>query len=128
MTKRVILAALAALVLALPAYADGDTKAGEKVFKKCKACHAVGEKAKNKIGPSLNDVMGRTAGTAEGFKFSKAMIEAGEGGLVWTEESISEYLTKPRDFIAKNKMSFPGLKKEDDRINIIAYLQQYSPE
>ena len=78
-------AMLAVVALSGVANAEGDAVKGEKVFKKCKACHAVGEGAKNKIGPMLNDLIGRKAGTVEGFKYSPAMKEAGEKGLMWTD-------------------------------------------
>lgn len=119
-------------VLALPwlvfSAAAQDVDAGAKVFKKCKACHAVGDGAKNKVGPHLNNVFGRTAGTIDGFKYSKVMIAAGEDGLVWDEESITALVTKPRDFMKGTKMSFAGLKKEDDRVNLIAYLKTFSED
>ncbi|MDN3722594.1 c-type cytochrome [Roseibium salinum] len=66
----------------------------KKVFKKCAACHAVGEGAQNKVGPHLNDILGRTAGTGEDFKYSKPMIDAGKAGLVWDEASLTTYLEK----------------------------------
>lgn len=109
------------------AQADGDAAAGEKVFKKCAACHVV-DSDKKKVGPSLQNVIGRTAGTMEGFKYSKSMKEAGEGGLVWSAETISEYLKDPKGYVKGNKMSFAGLKKDDDVANVIAYLQQFSEE
>lgn len=109
------------------AQADGDAAAGEKVFKKCAACHVV-DSDKKKVGPSLQNVIGRTAGTMEGFKYSKSMKEAGEGGLVWSVETISEYLKDPKGYVKGNKMSFAGLKKDDDVANVIAYLQQFSEE
>lgn len=108
------------------AQADGDAEAGEKVFKKCKACHAVGEDAKNKVGPVLNNLIGREGGSIEGFKYSKALLAKKEEGLVWDEESLDAYLTKPKDFIPKGKMAFAGLKKEEDRENVIAYLKTFS--
>jgi cytochrome c len=107
------------------AFAEGDAAAGEKVFNKCKACHAVGDGAKNKVGPELNGIVGRTAGSADGFKYSDAMLAKKAEGMVWTEEAIDAYLTKPKDYIPGNKMSFPGLKKEDDRANVIAYLKTF---
>jgi cytochrome c len=125
------IAALAAFLwfaMAGAALAEGDAAKGEKVFRKCKACHAVGEDAKNKVGPQLNDVIGRTAGTAEDFKYSKAMAAKGEEGLVWNEETLTEYLRKPRDYIPKNKMAFAGLRKDDDLADVIAYLKQFSEE
>lgn len=108
--------------------AAGDAAAGETVFKKCAACHAVGEGAKNKVGPHLNDVLGRTAGTLEGFKYSPAMIKAGEEGLVWTPETLAEFLAKPKDFVKGTKMAFGGLPNPDDAANVIAYLQTFSPD
>jgi cytochrome c len=110
------------------ALAQGDVTAGETVFKKCGTCHAVGEGAKNKVGPQLNGVLGRTAGSLEGYKFSPAMIEAGEGGLVWTPETMTEFLVKPRDNIDGTKMAFPGLPNPDDIANVIAYLETFSPD
>ena len=109
---------------------DGDVKAGEKVYRKCKACHMVGDDAKAKVGPVLNNIYGATAGVNEDFvkKYSKAMIEKGEEGLVWTPEIMVEYLEKPRDFVKGTKMAFAGIKKEEDRINVAAYLLQFSPD
>lgn len=126
--NRLVLAALAGALLALPAHAEGDVAKGETAFKKCRACHDIGEGAKNKVGPELNDLLGRTAGSVEGFNYSKPMKEAGEGGLVWTEETIAEYLANPRDFIPKNKMAFPGIKKPDELANVIAYIAQFSDQ
>ena len=110
---------------ATAAQAEGDAAAGEKVFKKCAACHVV-DSDKKKVGPSLQNVIGRIAGTTEGFKYSKPMVEAGEGGLVWNAETIGEYLRDPKGYVKGNKMSFAGLKKDDDVANVIAYLQQFS--
>lgn len=124
----VTLGAVLAVALADAALAEGDAAKGEKVFRKCKACHAVGEDAKNKVGPQLNNVIGRTAGTADDFKYSKAMVAKGEEGLVWDEETLTQYLHKPRDFIPKNKMAFAGLRKDDDLADVIAYLKQFSEE
>ena len=97
--------------------------AGEKAFKKCSACHQVGEGAKNRTGPHLNDVFGRTAGAIDGFRYSPAMKTAGEEGLVWTEETLAEFLSKPRDYIKRTKMSFAGFKTEDDIAAVTAYLK-----
>lgn len=121
--------AVATVILGMsPATAAGDPAAGEIVFKKCMSCHAIGEGAKNKVGPVLNGVFGRTAGTFEGYKYSKAMIDAGAGGLVWTPETVQRFLAKPRDFVKGTKMSFPGLPNPVDEENVIAYLLTFSPD
>jgi cytochrome c len=120
-----ILGFTAALTMAMPlAMAEGDAAAGEKVFKKCKACHVI-DKKKNRLGPHLIGVFGRTSGTIEGFKYSKAMQEA---AITWDETTIDEYLADPKTYIPKNKMAFVGLKKEEDRANVIAYLKEAAVE
>lgn len=126
--QRLIVAALAGVLFALPAHAEGDAAKGENVFKKCRACHDIGEGAKNKVGPELNDLIGRTAGSLESFNYSPAMKTAGEEGLVWDEETIEAYLKDPRGFIPKNKMAFAGLKKDDEIEDVIAYLHQFSED
>ena len=103
------------------AFADGDAKQGEKVFKKCKACHSV-EVGKNKVGPSLAGVIGRKAGTLEGYNYSAGMKEY---GAVWDEKTLDTYLTKPKAVVPKTKMIFAGLSKEKDRANLIAFLKQH---
>lgn len=132
------LALIAATTLIAPAafaesHSVGDAEAGEKVFKKCKACHQVGEGAKNRTGPILSEVMGRTAGTLEGYKFGKSMIAAGEAGLVWDEALVAAYIQNPKKFLqeylddssAKSKMSLK-VKKEADRVNVSAYVGTFS--
>jgi cytochrome c len=101
------------------AQAEGDAAAGEKVYKKCKSCHAI-EAGKNKVGPSLAGISGRDAATVDGFKYSDALAGS---GLVWTDENLDQYLAKPKAFVPGTKMTFPGLKKEADRANVIAYLK-----
>lgn len=101
-----------------------DLAAGKRLFNRCKACHSL-VAGKKKIGPTLYGVFGRTAGALEGYNYSRAMKAAGEERqLVWNEETIDEYLARPRDFIPRNKMAFPGLKSEEDRENLIAYLKE----
>jgi cytochrome c len=98
---------------------------GEKVFRKCKACHQVGDNAKNKTGPLLNGVVGQKVGAVDGFRYSSAMEEAGAGGMVWTVEELHAFLEKPRSHMKGTKMSFSGLKKESDREAVIAYLNSF---
>ena len=126
MSKSLKLAAIG-LAACMPAVAD-DVKAGAKVFRKCAACHAVGDKAKNKIGQHLNALFGRSAGAVETYKYSKAMASAGAEGLVWTDETVTLYLAKPKGFLKGTKMAFAGLKKDRDIVNVIAYLRTYSPD
>ncbi len=100
-----------------------DVKKGKRVFNKCKACHTL-VADKHRIGPSLKGVFGRTAGTAAKYKYSKPMIKAGTGGLVWTEKTLSEYLIKPRAYIKGTKMTFAGIKKPKDIENLMAFLKE----
>jgi len=133
MIKLVKIAALVAtvsLVSITSVFATGDVDKGKKFFKKCKSCHMVGEGAKKKVGPVLNNIFGATAGTNEEFakKYSKAMKAAGADGLVWTEETLTEFITNPKAMIKKTKMSYKGSKKPEDTANVIAYLATFSPD
>ncbi|MBL3706034.1 c-type cytochrome [Sulfitobacter sp. BDSS02] len=104
----------------------GDPEKGEKVFRKCKACHEVGPDAKSKTGPVLNGIVGRDAATYDEFSYSDALVAAGEGGLVWTPEALAEFLEKPKDFVDGTKMTFAGLRKDDERADVIAYLATFN--
>lgn len=117
------LAATLGALIGSPAWAEGNAAAGKKVFKKCAACHTL-VPGKKKIGPSLAGVIGRTAGTGEGFRYSKAMKAYGASGVVWDAASLDVYLTAPRKVVKGTKMSFPGLKKPEDRANLISFLEQ----
>ena len=99
--------------------------AGEKVFKKCKACHQVGDAAKNRVGPILNAVVGRSAGGIEDFKYSKPLKAMADEGLIWSEENLAAFLAKPKAFMKGTKMSFAGLKSDEDVDAIIAYLSTF---
>lgn len=111
-----------ALLAAGAAHADGNPADGKKVFRKCAACHTV-QAGKNRVGPSLAGIVGRKAGTVDGFKYSDAMLAFGADGGVWDKKTLDAYLADPRGFIKGNKMAFPGLKKEDEREDVIAYLK-----
>lgn len=131
-------AAIALLGSAGGALADGDAKKGEKIFKKCMACHKVGKDAKNGVGPLLTGIVGRTAGNVEGYAYSGLNKNSGAAGLVWTEENILAYLPDPNAFLKKfltdankadqatgtTKMTFK-LPKEDERKDVIAYLKTF---
>lgn len=102
-----------------------DLAAGAKSFKKCAACHAVGENAKNKVGPVLNGLENRKSGSIEGYNYSDANKDS---GIVWTEAAFLEYIKDPKAKIPKTKMVFAGIKKEDEAKNLWAYLKQYGPD
>ena len=97
----------------------GDAAHGEKVFAQCKACH-VAEVGKNRVGPSLWAVVGRTAGTIPGFNYSKANKES---GITWTEDVLFSYLEAPQKYLPGTRMAFGGLKQPQDRADVIAYLK-----
>jgi cytochrome c2 len=119
--------AMLALLQAVPAAAqDGSVEDGAEVFKKCRACHDVGPDAKNKVGPLLNDILGRHAGSIEGFNYSDANKAAGTQGLVWTDEVLFKYLENPLSFMPGTKMAFAGLKDAQDRKDVIAYLKSFT--
>ncbi|NTH16413.1 cytochrome c family protein [Agrobacterium rhizogenes] len=104
---------------------EGDVTAGATVFKKCAICH-IAETDQNKIGPSLNGLFGRTAGTHPNFAYSSAMQTAGKGGLIWDEATLRDYLHDPKAKVKGTKMTFIGLKDDTEITNLIAYLKQYS--
>lgn len=115
-----------ALFVAVPTIASAqDAEEGKNVFKKCRACHTIGEKAVNRVGPELNGVVGRTAGSVEGFNYSDAMKSS---GIVWDEASLAEFLENPKGKVPGTKMVFAGLKKEDERANLIAYLKTFNAD
>ena len=97
--------------------------AGRKVFRKCKVCHTIKEGGKSSIGPNLHSVMGRDAGTVDGFKYSKAMKES---GITWNETTLRAFLSNPKKYIPGNKMPFPGLKKPEQIENVISYIIEES--
>jgi len=121
--RRVAIVVLAlagfAIAMASAAYAEGDAAKGKKVFRKCAVCHSL-DPAKKKIGPHLSGLIGRKIATVAGFKYSKAMRTA---DIVWDEKTLDTFLVKPKRFLKRTKMMFPGLKKEQHRADLIAYLK-----
>ena len=137
--KTSIFATLAAAVLVTPAFAEGDVEKGQKEFNKCKACHMVQAPdgtdivKGGKTGPNLYNIVGRKAGTEEGFKYSDALIKLGEAGEVWTVEDLEHYITDPNKYTEdkvgdkslKTKMTFKLAKNQGD---VIAFLKANSPD
>jgi cytochrome c len=112
------------LILALTAHSayTQDATKGEIIFKKCIACHAVGENARNKTGPVLNGLFGRKAGSVEDYNYSPAMKDS---GIVWDEEDFTTYITNPHLMIPATKMAFAGLSDPQEIKDLIAYLKQF---
>ena len=118
---------LAFLVLPVRAEEIGDAALGAKLFEKnCKVCHQVGENAVNKIGPHLNSVYGRKAGSDEKFKYSKSMTRMGADGLTWTLETLDAYIENPKALVSGTRMSFRGVKDINERHAILAFLRNWS--
>lgn len=119
--------AAAALVLAGAAGAQeaGDAERGADLFSQCQACHQVGANAENAVGPHLNHVFGRTAGTIEGATYSPAMMQAGQDGLEWDAESISAYIADPEGFLPGTSKTYEGMPDAQDRADLIAYLRLF---
>jgi cytochrome c len=115
-------ASILLLATSLAAHAGGDPALGKHVFNRCIACHEAATD-RDKVGPHLLGVVGRTAGTAENFHYSQAMKDAGTAGLVWDEANLAGYLKAPRLKVPGNKMAFAGLTNDDDIANVIAYLK-----
>ncbi|RFC66328.1 cytochrome c family protein [Fulvimarina endophytica] len=116
-----------ALALGMPAKAQ-DAEAGANVFKRCQACHKVGEGAKNGIGPELNGVFTEKPGAVEGYSFSSAFQEWAADKDQWNDELMTEWLSDPRGTVKGTKMAFAGLKKPEEIANVIAYLKTYNED
>lgn len=115
-------AALATLTFSAASAQQCDAAAGEKVFARCKACHKV-EDGANGVGPHLFGIVGRPVAAVEGYNYSDAMVEYGGGGsVVWDHANLAVYLENPRAEVPGTKMAFAGLRKEDERANVICYL------
>src|ERR1043165_4313901 len=117
------IALTAAVIIASGASALAqDLAAGENSFKKCLPCHSVGEDAKNKVGPVLNGLEGRKSGTIEGYNYTEANKNS---GISWDEKAFAEYITDPRAKIPGTKMVFAGIKSENEKAALWAYLKQF---
>jgi len=101
----------------------GDIASGEKIFKKCAACHSINKGGRNKIGPALYNVVGRAVGGVNDYKYSKTLASYDKE---WTFEELNGFLTKPSSYLKGTKMSYAGLRKEKDRASVIKYLNQNS--
>jgi cytochrome c len=128
MSNRLLLAAAAAALSfgAIPSAFAQDAAAGQRVFNQCRACHTVDNNGRNGVGPNLHGVVGRRAASIEGFRYSANMREIAEGGLTWTPENLDRYLTNPKNVVPRGSMSFAGLRNEQQRKDVIAYLQAQS--
>ncbi|MGH1578859.1 c-type cytochrome [Planktotalea sp.] len=124
----------AATLFSVAAVADevavplGDADKGAKVFRKCSSCHQVGPDAKDRVGPALNGIFGAAAGAAEGFKYSKALRRAAADGLIWDYEHLDAYVENPKALVTGTRMNFRGIKDEQDRHDVLAYLRRFSDD
>ncbi len=105
---------------------SGDPEAGRRVFNQCSACHTINQGGPNRVGPNLHGVMGRKAGSIEGFRYSANLKQLGEGGHVWNEETLRPYLQNPKAVAPQGIMAFPGLRNEQQLNDVIAYVKQAS--
>lgn len=113
---------IAVIAGATPAWSQDATR-GEAVFNRCRACHAIGPGAKNKVGPALNGIVGRRAATVAGFNYSDAMKAKAATGLVWTEPNLTAYLESPDSFVPQGVMAYSGVKDEGELKDLIAYMK-----
>jgi cytochrome c len=116
----------AAVAWANVLHAQGNAEEGASVFKKCRACHDIGNGAKNKVGPALTNIVGRKAASVDGFPYSSDLKSLGSKGFVWSDENLDKYLDNVKSVVANGKMVFPGLKDDQDRKDLIAYLKSFS--
>lgn len=127
LTGGLFAAAIHVLLLADRAWPSGP-EAVDADFKECKRCHQVGLGAGHRIGPHLNDIFGRVAGSLSGFRYSRSMRKAGENGLVWSEETLDAFLTDPRSFVPQSRMNIAGVQDGDARARLLAFLGQFSSD
>jgi cytochrome c len=117
-------ALVAALALGTlrPAAAQ-DAEAGKRIFNQCRACHSIEAGGKNGVGPNLHGIVGRKAGSIEGFRYSANLKEKAEGGLTWDEATLRSYITNPKALLPAGSMSYPGLKNEQSLNDLLAFLK-----
>ncbi len=125
MKASLAVAALATALVYGPGARAQDAAAGEQVFKRCMPCHRIGEGAKNLVGPELNGLDGRKAGSVVGYNYSDANKNS---GITWNETTFKEYIKDPRGKIPATKMVFPGIKNEKEAADLWAYLRQFGPD
>jgi cytochrome c len=135
---KIFVAAIMAGTLGVPAFAQsegpraqalGDADAGLVVFRRdCAFCHQLGDGAENAVGPQLNHIFDRGAGSVEGFRYSPGMVRMGVDGLTWTYETLDAYVTNPRALVSGTRMSYRGLRDAQERHDLIAYLRAYSDQ
>lgn len=127
MRRSRIIAISALTLIASPraASADGDAAAGAATFKVCRVCHQIGPNAKNFVGPELNGVVGRRAGSVPGYNYSDANKNS---DITWDEATLTKFLKSPREVVPGTKMAFPGFDSASDIADVIAYLKQFSPD
>lgn len=106
----------------------GDANKGSRLWKRCVACHQIGPDASNRVGPHLNFVFDRQAGTVEGYSYSSDMAQLGAGGLAWSIDTLHTFLTDPKAVVPGTKMNFSGMDDEDERNNLLAFLRQFSDD
>ncbi|WGW03810.1 c-type cytochrome [Tropicibacter oceani] len=104
----------------------GDAERGEQLFRQCSGCHQIGPGAENRAGPHLNGIFGRRAGSIEGFDYSKGLERAFQDNMVWNIQRLNLYLENPRSLVSGTRMAFRGLKKQQDRDDVLAYLRSYT--
>lgn len=132
MRARVLAGALVALVFspgentALAETLAADAERGQRIFQRCASCHMVGAEAKNRVGPHLNGLFGRRAGSVEGARYSEGLVRAGRNGLAWTREKLDVYLENPQSLVSETNMRFAGLSAPQDRTDVIAYIRLFS--
>ncbi|MDP5085611.1 MAG: c-type cytochrome [Yoonia sp.] len=126
MVTRLLTLVLITFAGAAHADAGGDPERGEDLFRQCSACHQVGPDARDTVGPHLNNIFDRSPGSAEGYRYSAGLTRAAAGGLKWTFETLDAYVENPRALVSDTRMGFRGMKDQQDRDDLLAYLRLFS--